>query len=140
MEDFIFTRLIPIVGLAFTIFMVYKFYPAKDLLDKETIRMVKQFKTAWGVNMGVASGKSRRDSANYQSATTKIGKHIKGMVPFGLLDELNDAEVHAYIMHPDTISFFIKLRELTGGEWKLPGMPQLPGSRKGPGVPEMRRE
>ena len=51
------------------------------------------------------------------------------MVPFGLLDELTDAEVHAYIMNEDTVKFFIKVRQLVGGEWKLPGMPKLPGSK-----------
>ena len=121
MIEFIFDRLLPIIGFILSITLFIVFWPARSLLDKETIRLVKQVKSMWGQNFGTKSGEVRASSAQYKSATTKIGKHIKGMVPFGLLDDLNDEEVHSYIMHPDTINFFIKLRDLTGGEWKLAG-------------------
>jgi hypothetical protein len=127
---FVFEYVLPLISFAMAIMLFVKFWSARNLLDKETIRMVKQVKTWWGRDQGVKSGASRANKKDYDSATKKVGSRIKEMIPFGLLNELNDAEVHAYIMHEDTVKFAIKLKELFGGDWKLPGMPQLPGTRR----------
>ena len=102
----------------------------RNLVDKDTVRLIKQVKTWWGKSQNTERWTAEGTKKNYKAGSMKVGKRIKSMVPFGLLDELTDDEVHAYIMNEDTINFFIKVRQLLGGEFKLPGMPSLPGKRK----------
>ena len=126
MFGFIFEYVLPIISFGMAIMLFVKFWSARNLLDRDTIRMVKQVKTWWGESQGVKSGVSRANKADYSKGSQKVGAKIKAMVPFGLLDDLTDTEVHAYIMNEDTVKFFIKVRQLVGGEWRLPGMPDIP--------------
>ena len=126
---FLFEYILPLISFAMAIILFVKFWSARNLLDKETIRMVKQVKSWWGGSQNEVRWKGANQKKDYDSGSKKVGARIKAMVPFGLLEELSDAEVHAYIMNEDTVKFFIKVRQLVGGEWKLPGMPQLPGSK-----------
>ena len=130
MLDFIFQYVMPIISFGMAIMLFIKFWSARNLLDKDTIKMVKQVKTWWGGSQNEVRWKSTNQKKDYDSGSKKVGARIKAMVPFGLLEELSDAEVHAYIMNEDTVKFFIKVRQLVGGEWKLPGMPKLPGTRR----------
>ena len=115
----------PIISFIMGIYLFYKFWVMRNLVDKETIRLIKQVKTWWGSSQVNQRWDKRDKTEVYKSGKKKVGKKIKTMVPFGLLDELTDAEVHAYIMNEDTVKFFIKLRQLIGGDFKLPGMPDL---------------
>lgn len=138
---FLFEYVLPLISFAMAIMLFIKFWSARNLLDKDTIKMVKQVKSWWGGSQNEVRWKKSGDKKAYVSATKKVGGKIKSLMPFGLLDELDDAEVHAYIMHEDTIKVAIKLKELFGGEWKLPGMPKLlrpePRRRDQDDVPSM---
>lgn len=129
MLTFIFEYVLPIISFGMAIMLFVKFWPMRDAPVKDMIKMFKQVNSWWGKSQGIKSGESRANTKDYKAATVKVGARIKAMMPFGLLDELTDDEVHAYIMHEDTIKVALKLKELFGGEWKLPGMPQLPGSK-----------
>lgn len=138
MLEFALNYVLPILSFAMAAFFFIKFYKFKDVLDDGTITLIRQVKSWWGTSQGLKSAASRSNSKDYKSATGKVGNKIKDMIPFGLLDELTPEEVHAYIMNEDTVKFAIKVKELFGGEWKLPGMPQLPG--QGGGGPDKREE
>ena len=137
MFGFIFEYVLPIISFGMAIMLFVKFWSARNLLDKDTIRMVKQVKTWWGTSQGVKSGESRANKKDYDSGKKKVGAWLKSKT-FGMLDEMTDAEVHAYILHEDTLKFVIKLKELgidltqafREGGLKLPGMPKLPGTRR----------
>jgi len=131
MLEFLFNYVLPVISFGMAIFFFIRFWKFRDVLDDETIRLIRQAKTMFGTDLGARGNKSQADTKNYNSAKGKVGSKIKGLMPFGLLDELNDQEVHSYIMHEDTIKVALKLKELFGGEWKLPGMPKLPGKGGG---------
>ena len=115
----------PIISFIMGVYLFIKFYSMRNLVDNETVRLIKQVKSWWGKSQINKRWDSESNKKNYKAGSMKVGKRIKEMVPFGLLDELTDDEVHAYIMNEDTINFFIKLRQLVGGEFKLPGMPDF---------------
>jgi len=130
--EIIFLYVMPIISFAMGVYLFVRFYSMKDLVDKDTVRLIKQIKTWWGSSQATERWKGVNQKKAYKSGSQKVGKRIKTLVPFGILDELTEEEVHAYIMNEDTINFFIKLRSLIGGDFKLPGMPdiKLPGRSK----------
>lgn len=147
MLETVFNYVLPIVSFIMAAFFFIKFWKFRDILDDGTIRLIRQVKTMWGSNLGDRGNRSQSTARDYDSGSKKIGAKIKSMVPFGLFDEMTDEEVHAQIMNEDTVKFFLKIKDLVGGEWNLPGMPQinLPKARprgggRGDVVPEMKRE
>ena len=72
--------------MAMTIMLIVKFWGARNLLDKETIRMVKQVKTWWGGSQNEVRWKKTGNKKDYEVAKGKVGAKIKGLMPFISLD------------------------------------------------------
>jgi len=133
MFSFLFDYVLPIISFAMAIFFFIKFYKFKDVLDDGTITLIRQVKSWWGTSQGLKSADKRKSTKAYNSGKAKVGAKIKGLIPFGILNELTDDEVHDYLMHEDTVNFFIKFKQLTGGEITFPDLklPKLPGQGGG---------
>lgn len=122
MEELLFNRIMPIISFVIGIYLFIKFWQMRSLVDKQTIRLIKQVKSMWGENFGLQSGKSRSTAKDYKSGRIKVSNWIKSKAPLGILDELTPEEVQAYILNEDTINFLLKAKELLGGV-ELPSLP-----------------
>ena len=136
MIEIIFDYIIPIISFAMGIFVLIR---VRQLIDRDTLRLIKQIKSWWGNEQADRRWTKEHKSKAYESGKKKIGAKIKAMVPFGLLDELTDDEVHEYLLNPDTIQFLEKAKGLLGGIPNLE-IPQLQQQSRQSTVPEMRRD
>jgi len=128
MLDIVFNYLMPIVSFAMAIMLFIKFWPVRDLLDKDTIRLIRIVKTTWGKNLSEVKYERRDKGKSYKSGQTKFMEGIKGMVPEifqPVLEDFTPEEMQEYIFNEDTVKFFIKVKDLVGGF----ELPKLPGGR-----------
>lgn len=122
--------MMPIISFAMAIALFLKFWPVRDLLDKDTIRLIRIVKTTWGKNLSEVKYERRDKGKAYKSGQAKFMEGIKGMVPGvfqPVLEEFTPEEMQEYIFNEDTVKFFIKVKDLVGGF----ELPKLPGGGEG---------